>query len=57
MAPLPIKFTEVLQLTSIGVDSSAIGFNSCVRGPPCLAEHAALLLPVTDLGYPPSHRL
>ncbi|TPX15538.1 uncharacterized protein E0L32_004236 [Thyridium curvatum] len=29
MAPLPIKFTEVLQLTSIGVDSSAIGFNSC----------------------------
>ncbi|EOO02633.1 putative clathrin heavy chain protein [Phaeoacremonium minimum UCRPA7] len=29
MAPLPIKFTELLQLTSIGVDQSAIGFNSC----------------------------
>lgn len=30
MAPLPIKFTEVLQLTSVGVDTAAIGFNSCV---------------------------
>lgn len=29
MAPLPIKFTEVLQLNSIGVDAAAIGFNSC----------------------------
>ncbi|KAI3390877.1 hypothetical protein diail_8455 [Diaporthe ilicicola] len=29
MAPLPIKFTELLQLTSIGVDQAAIGFNSC----------------------------
>ncbi|PSS27773.1 hypothetical protein M430DRAFT_62977 [Amorphotheca resinae ATCC 22711] len=26
---LPIKFTELLQLTSIGVDQSSIGFNSC----------------------------
>ncbi len=31
MAPLPIKFTEQLQLSSIGVTSEAIGFNSCVR--------------------------
>lgn len=30
MAPLPIKFTEVLQLSSVGVDAAAIGFNSCV---------------------------
>lgn len=30
MAPLPIKFTEVLQLTSTGIDTAAIGFNSCV---------------------------
>ncbi|RYP03538.1 hypothetical protein DL764_005093 [Monosporascus ibericus] len=29
MAPLPIKFNELLQLGTIGVDSSAIGFNSC----------------------------
>ncbi|KAJ9157568.1 Clathrin heavy chain [Pleurostoma richardsiae] len=29
MAPLPIKFTELLQLTAAGVDTSAIGFNSC----------------------------
>jgi len=33
MAPLPIKFTELLQLTSIGVDSAAIGFNTCVCRP------------------------
>jgi clathrin heavy chain len=31
MAPggLPIKFTELLQLTSVGVDAASIGFNSC----------------------------
>ncbi|EHA53174.1 clathrin heavy chain [Pyricularia oryzae 70-15] len=29
MAPLPIKFTELLQLSAVGVDTSAIGFNSC----------------------------
>ncbi|KAL1972352.1 hypothetical protein VTN31DRAFT_6766 [Thermomyces dupontii] len=29
MAPLPIKFTELLQLTSVGIDPSSIGFNSC----------------------------
>ncbi|KAK7748408.1 Clathrin heavy chain [Diatrype stigma] len=29
MAPLPIKFKELLQLSSIGVEGSAIGFNSC----------------------------
>ncbi|KAI0013525.1 clathrin heavy chain [Xylariaceae sp. FL0662B] len=29
MAPLPIKFQELLMLNSVGVDSSAIGFNSC----------------------------
>jgi clathrin heavy chain len=31
MAPLPIRFTELAQLSSLGVDQSAIGFNSCVR--------------------------
>ncbi|KAI0383970.1 clathrin heavy chain [Hypomontagnella monticulosa] len=29
MAPLPIKFQELLMLGNIGVDASAIGFNSC----------------------------
>ncbi|KAK3718293.1 Clathrin heavy chain [Vermiconidia calcicola] len=29
MAPLPIKFTENLQLTSVGIQQSSIGFNSC----------------------------
>ncbi|KAL8349464.1 hypothetical protein RB598_005038 [Gaeumannomyces tritici] len=29
MAPLPIKFTELLQLSSVNIDTSAIGFNSC----------------------------
>ncbi|KOS19635.1 putative clathrin heavy chain [Escovopsis weberi] len=29
MAPLPIKFSELVQLSSLGVDTSAIGFNSC----------------------------
>ncbi|KAH7027594.1 uncharacterized protein B0I36DRAFT_364776 [Microdochium trichocladiopsis] len=29
MAPLPIKFQELLQLSNVGVDASAIGFNSC----------------------------
>jgi clathrin heavy chain len=30
MAPqLPIKFTELVQLTSLGVDNASIGFNSC----------------------------
>lgn len=28
--PLPIKFQELLSLANVGVDSSAIGFNSCV---------------------------
>lgn len=28
--PLPIKFQELLTLNNVGVDSSAIGFNSCV---------------------------
>lgn len=30
MAPLPIKFQELVQLTSTGVDAQSIGFNSCV---------------------------
>ncbi|KAB8301991.1 hypothetical protein EYC80_005444 [Monilinia laxa] len=29
MGPLPIKFTELLQLTSVGVEAQSIGFNSC----------------------------
>ncbi|KAI1498271.1 clathrin heavy chain [Biscogniauxia marginata] len=29
MAPLPIKFQELLMLNNVGVDSTAIGFNSC----------------------------
>ncbi|KAL9096076.1 MAG: hypothetical protein Q9165_001598 [Trypethelium subeluteriae] len=29
MAPLPIKFNELLQLTSVGIQSASIGFNSC----------------------------
>ncbi|KAH8905204.1 clathrin heavy chain [Coniochaeta sp. PMI_546] len=29
MAPLPIKFQELLQLSSLGVTESAISFNSC----------------------------
>jgi clathrin heavy chain len=29
MAPLPIKFTELLQLSSAGVDTSAISFTTC----------------------------
>ncbi|KKA30068.1 hypothetical protein TD95_003579 [Thielaviopsis punctulata] len=29
MAPLPIRFTELVQLTSLGIDPSAITFNAC----------------------------
>ncbi|KZF24742.1 clathrin heavy chain [Xylona heveae TC161] len=29
MAPLPIKFTELLQLTNVGIAPASIGFNSC----------------------------
>ncbi|KAI9821608.1 MAG: hypothetical protein M1832_003282 [Thelocarpon impressellum] len=29
MAPLPIKFTETLQLTSVDIAPASIGFNSC----------------------------
>ncbi|CAC9895743.1 unnamed protein product [Aureobasidium pullulans] len=29
MAPLPIKFTELLQLTSLNIDPKSFGFNSC----------------------------
>ncbi|KFA62831.1 hypothetical protein S40285_03810 [Stachybotrys chlorohalonatus IBT 40285] len=29
MAPLPIQFQELVQLSSVGVDAQAIGFNSC----------------------------
>ncbi|PCH02497.1 Clathrin, heavy chain [Penicillium occitanis (nom. inval.)] len=29
MAPLPIKFTELLQLTNAEIEPSSIGFNSC----------------------------
>ncbi|OBT74922.1 clathrin, heavy polypeptide [Pseudogymnoascus sp. 05NY08] len=29
MAALPIKFTELLQLTSVGVEPASIGFNTC----------------------------
>ncbi|KAK4540289.1 hypothetical protein LTR36_009601 [Oleoguttula mirabilis] len=29
MAPLPIKFTELLQLTTVGIQQPSIGFNSC----------------------------
>ncbi|KAH8693658.1 clathrin heavy chain [Talaromyces proteolyticus] len=29
MAPLPIKFTELLQLTNVEIEPSSIGFNSC----------------------------
>ncbi|KAI7516112.1 clathrin heavy chain, partial [Hortaea werneckii] len=29
MAPLPIKFTEQLQLNAVGVQQQSIGFNSC----------------------------
>lgn len=31
MAPLPIRFTELVQLTSLGIDPSAVTFNACVR--------------------------
>jgi clathrin heavy chain len=31
MAPLPIKFQELVQLANVGVDTQSIGFNSCVR--------------------------
>lgn len=30
MSVLPIKFNELLHLGNIGVDGSAIGFNTCV---------------------------
>ncbi|KAF1730360.1 putative clathrin heavy chain [Beauveria bassiana] len=29
MAPLPIKFQELVQLGSVGVDAQSVGFNSC----------------------------
>src|SRR5579862_4329217 len=29
MAPLPIKFTELLQLTNVEIAPASIGFNSC----------------------------
>lgn len=34
MAPLPIKFTELLMLNQVGVDPGSIGFNTCVRSRP-----------------------
>lgn len=34
MAPLPIKFTELLMLNQVGVDPGSIGFNTCVRPRP-----------------------
>jgi len=34
MAPLPIKFTELLQLSSVGVDTSNISFTTCVSPSP-----------------------
>lgn len=43
MAPLPIKFTEVLQLSSVGVDAAAIGFNSCVSCPDPILTFIGLL--------------
>lgn len=30
MASLPIRFSELVQLTSLGIDGASIGFNSCV---------------------------
>lgn len=30
MAPLPIRFEELVQLQSVGVQDSSITFNSCV---------------------------
>lgn len=30
MASLPIRFSELVQLTSLGIDAASIGFNSCV---------------------------
>ncbi len=30
MAPIPIKFHELVQLANVGVDTQSIGFNSCV---------------------------
>jgi hypothetical protein len=36
MAPaLPIKFQELLQLSSLGVNQTAITFNTCVRHTQC----------------------
>lgn len=34
MASLPIRFSELVQLTSLGIDAAAIGFNSCVSTRP-----------------------
>ncbi len=34
MAPaLPIKFQELLQLSTVGVNQASISFNNCVRAP------------------------
>ena len=43
MAPLPIKFQELVQLANVGVDTQSIGFNSCVSLLHC-AEHVKVLI-------------
>lgn len=45
MAPLPIKFQELVQLSSLGVDTQSIGFNSCVSGSPWYSRLGRLDFP------------
>ena len=55
MAPLPIKFQELVQLSTVGVDAQSIGFNSCVSTPPIeLTPAAALELPTLTFTFPAS---
>lgn len=44
---LPIKFQELLQLSALGINQTAITFNTCVRCP-----HLALTLLVTVVAPP-----
>ncbi|MBE3041516.1 hypothetical protein IMZ48_02825 [Candidatus Bathyarchaeota archaeon] len=50
MASLPIRFSELTQLTSLGIDPAAISFNSCVSTCPPLGP----CLEPARLAAPPS---
>lgn len=48
MAPLPIKFQELVQLASVGVDAQSISFNSCVCCSPFFTMLSSSLIQKTQ---------